>query len=586
MIPELGFLFGENLQLNLVRNMQPTRITEELPGMDPNQEPVDVVMVTECGYPYVKGGVGGVVHQTLKGLPEKTFGVIHLAWDSKTTGTTRYEIPPNVKWIENIYLSPDESALVARQINVKIPWRRSERIRNAALASLFFDLIDDAMNGEYASLIDAYWRYMNPATRTADLWQMTGSREFLVEFESRLANLGLPLTATFWLMENFLSITRNLCGRIYPVGRVYHSQTQLYAGLVAALGAMQHGREMILTEHGLNVRDSIHYIRTTGPQNKFHEDPCKSAWISWFRGLGRFVYGQATVATYQYQRNVDEAISLGLQNAKVEMISNGIVPEDFSAARKRREESNALLCFDPDEGHLWRLAYVGRMIPAKGIMDLIEAAGILMSDGKIRFALEFIGPDEGADEFLSECKKRITALGLEGAAHFMGTADLTQAFGGVDIMILPSHAEALPIVLLEAMASSVPVVATDVGSIKQVIHDPVVCRVESGDSIGPAGLIVPSMNPAALADAITRLAMDKKLYESCCKNGPLRVEQNHRAENIMRQYLALYQCAAERQKEVYSGREVARLAASNNQINPKAAAAKTMLLNNSKVSSI
>ena len=554
--------------------------------MDPNQEPVDVVMVTECGYPYVKGGVGGVVHQTLKGLPEQTFGVIHLAWDRKTTDTTRYEIPRNVKWIENIYLSPEESAPIGRQVNVKAPWRRSERVRNATMASLFFDWIDDAINGEYESLIDAYWRYMNPATRSADLWQIARSREFLVEFESRLAKLGLPLTTTFWLMENFLSISRNLCGRIYPAGRVYHSQTQLYAGLVAALGAMQHGREMILTEHALNIRDSIHYIRTTGPQNKFHEDPCKSAWISWFRGLGRFVYGQATVATYQYQRNVDEAISLGLQNAKVEMISNGIVPEDFAAARKQRDEVNTHRSFDPVEGHLWRLAYVGRMIPAKGIMDLIEAAGILTSEGKVRFALEFIGPDEGADEFLTECKKRITALGLNETAHFMGTADLTHAFGGVDIMILPSHAEALPIVLLEAMASSVPVVATDVGSITQVIHDPVVCRGGSDDRIGQAGLIVPPMNPVALANAITRLAMDRELYETCCKNGPLRVTQNHRADNIMRQYLSLYQCAAEHQKEVYSGREVARLADSNNQINPKAAEANTMLLNNSKVSSI
>lgn len=592
MIPELGFFVRQNLQLNLVRNVQPNQLTEELPGMDPNQESVDVVMVTECGFPYVKGGVGGVVNQTLRGLPETTFGVIHLAWNKKTTDARRYEIPPNVKWIQDIYLSPEESDHAPRRINFRFPFRKSERIRNASLALRFFEWIDEAMKGNYAPIIDAYWRYMNPKTRTVDLWQMLRCPEFVMEFESRIADLGMPLTTTFWLMENFLSITRNLCGRIYPAGKVYHSQTQLYAGLVAALGAMQHGREMILTEHGLNVRDSIHYIREAGhgvPPKGRPGDPIKDAWVSWFCELGRFVYGQATFATYQYQRNVDEAVSLGLPRSKVEMISNGIVPEDFAAARKQRHVANTIRSAVLDEsrlGHLWRLAYVGRMIPAKGILDLIEAAGILFKQGDVRFALDFIGPAEGVDDFLAECRKTIAALGIEEIVSFTGTKDLTQAFGAVDIMILPSHAEALPIVLLEAMASSVPIVATDVGSIMQVIHDPVACEVEFRDSIGPAGLVVPSMNPVALAGAISHLVLNRDLYESCCENGPLRIAENHRAESVMQQYLKLYQSAAARQNAAYSGNEVARLAGSSIQITPRPAPTKAMMLNNSKVGSI
>ncbi|NBQ52017.1 MAG: DUF3492 domain-containing protein [Proteobacteria bacterium] len=591
LIPDLGFLVAQNLRLNLVRNVQPNQLTEESPGMGPNQEPVDVVMVTECGFPYVKGGVGGVVNQTLRSLPGTTFGVIHLAWNKNTTTATRYEIPANVKWVQDIYLSPEEGKAdhTPHATNSRIPWQRSERIHNASMASQFFDWIDAAMKGDYAPLIDAYSLYMNPLTRKANIWQMMLSPEFMVEFESRVARLGLPLTTTFWLLENFFSISRNLCGRIYPAGTVYHSQTQLYAGLVAALGAMQHGRKMILTEHGLNVRDSIHYIRMAGQQGAPEDrmdDPLKDVWVSWFLELGRFVYSQATFATYQYQRNVDEAISLGLPPSKVEMISNGIVPEDFAGARRHRDEANAVRPLDPKSAPLWRLAYVGRMIPAKGILDLVEAAAILFTQGQIRFTLDFIGPAEGADEFLSECKVAIAAHGLEGFVRFLGTKDLTQAFGEVDIMILPSHAEALPIVLLEAMASSVPVVATDVGSITQVIHDPVTGGKDSCGFIGAAGLIVPPKDPSALAGAISRLASDPDLYESCRKNGPLRVDENHRAEDIMQQYLELYQCAAERQNVPYSGSAVARLAGSSSQNTPKAAAATAMRLNISKVRSI
>ena len=271
------------------------------------------------------------------------------------------------------------------------------------------------------------------------------------------------------------------------------------------------------------------------------------------------------------------------------MISNGIVPEDFATARRERHEANTIRSAVIDErrlGHPWRLAYVGRMIPAKGILDLIEAAGILFKQGEVRFALDFIGPAEGVDDFLAECRTNIAALGIEEIVSFTGTKDLTQAFGAVDIMILPSHAEALPIVLLEAMASSVPIVATDVGSIMQVIHDPVVCEGEFRDSIGPAGLVVPPMNPVALADAISHLVLNRELYESCCENGPLRIVQNHRAEDIMRQYLELYQSVAERQNAAYSGNEVARLAGSSTQITPRAAATKVMMLNNSNVGSI
>ncbi|NDE18163.1 DUF3492 domain-containing protein, partial [bacterium] len=395
-------------------------------------------------------------------------------------------IPANLSWIKNIYLEP-------RRRNAS--WRgepfagwihRAFRgSRSPADLRTVMDAIDAATQGNYDGVRRMYRDYLNPRTRIHDLRRILRSRQAMLAFEARYGSLGMSLTRTFWLFDNFLSILTMLATEVYPDGAIYHAQTQLYAGLVAAMAATQNGRPMVLTEHGLNIRDSLAFI-TDSDLHPIEKD----AWKAWFRHIGRIVYEEAVFTTYQFERNA------------------------------RESESNGL-------------------------------------DPRLTDVIEFTGP-----------------------------RNLSEALGGVDILVLPTHTDALPIVLLEAMASSVPVVATDVGAIMEVIANPAVNPADPSHSVGPAGIVVPPRIPVLLATAIKDLVTDTRLYDACRRNGPERIEINHRADKIMAQYQELYQEATRRQNTGYCGNDPTRLAkdASNGAVMP--ADTSKIKLNDSKVISM
>jgi glycosyltransferase involved in cell wall biosynthesis len=532
--------------------------------MAKDQEIVDVVIIGEGAFPYVRGGVSGVMNQMFRGLPDLTFGVIAIAWDRKDTGRVRYEIPPNVLWVKDIYLSPEE---LTGSTRIQRTMERIQRAlapclcvpkENTSLAQGLFKDLRAAVTGDYSGLMHIYRDLLDPGTRLYSPGRVFRSSEFLIEFEEHCARGSIPLAEAFWVWTNFISaVTRIACQRL-PDARVYHAHTQLYAGLAAAVAAIQNDRPFVLTEHSLNIRDSVNFVaRSDMRESK------KALWDAWFRHLGRFVYSQVDDATYQFERNVIEASELGLDRGKVTMISNGISMADFARARARRDTE---IMERKERGWNripWRLAYIGRIVEAKGILDLIEAVRTLKNLGQFPFHLQLVGPHEGSQSFVRRCGRMIRRLGLEDHVSFPGTLDLTEALGEIDMMILPSHADALPIVMLEAMASSVPVIATDVGAIDEVLRGPVYDHRESHDhsrEVGAAGIVIPPHSPGSIADAIARLAGDMAFYESCKRDGPRRIEVNHLAEDIMGKYVNLYKRACFRQKKRYSGKEVTRRA--------------------------
>jgi len=537
---------------------------------------VDVVIVTECSFPYVKGGVGGVINQMITGLPDTKFGLIHLAWDETATRDRKYQIPANLSWIKNIYLEP-------RRRNAS--WRgepfagwihRALRgSRSPADLRTVMDAIDAATQGNYDGVRRMYRDYLNPRTRIDDLRRILRSRQAMLAFEARYGSLGISLTRTFWLFDNFMSILTMLATEDYPDGTIYHAQTQLYAGLVAAMAATQNRRPMVLTEHGLNIRDSLAFIT----ESNLHPIE-KDTWKAWFRHIGRIVYEESAFATYQFERNARDSTSHGLDPRTVRMISNGINLDEFAQARQQNTTKRLF----PER--VWTIAYAGRIVEAKGILDLIEAIEILKKKTNIKFRVQIIGPSDGSEAFLSRCQKITKERELTGIITFTGPRNLSEALGGVDILVLPTHTDALPIVLLEAMASSVPVVATDVGAIMEVITNPVVNSADPSHPVGPAGIVIPPRIPTLLAKAIKDLVTDTRLYDACRQNGPERIEINHRADKIMAQYQELYQEATRRQNTGYCGNDPTRLAkdASNGATMP--ADTSKIKLNDSKVISM
>jgi glycosyltransferase involved in cell wall biosynthesis len=134
------------------------------------------------------------------------------------------------------------------------------------------------------------------------------------------------------------------------------------------------------------------------------------------------------------------------------------------------------------------LLFVGRLVGVKGLFVLLEALARL-GRGDLRLALIGDGPDRGALE--AEAGR----LGIE--ARFLGyrsQSEVADALRGADALVLPSFAEGVPVVLMEAGASGLPVVATRVAGVEELVRD------------GESGIVVPPGDAAALAGALERLA--------------------------------------------------------------------------------
>jgi glycosyltransferase involved in cell wall biosynthesis len=132
------------------------------------------------------------------------------------------------------------------------------------------------------------------------------------------------------------------------------------------------------------------------------------------------------------------------------------------------------------------LGVIGRLSPEKGIDILLQAVSLLPSG-----AVSLVIAGEGLARASLEQQAR--RLGIGPHVHFVGTVeDVGSLYPQLDLVVVPSRSEGLPNVLLEALSADIPVVATAVGAIPEVLTDKA------------AGQVVPPCDAQALADAIMR----------------------------------------------------------------------------------
>jgi glycosyltransferase involved in cell wall biosynthesis len=186
------------------------------------------------------------------------------------------------------------------------------------------------------------------------------------------------------------------------------------------------------------------------------------------------------------QRMAEGLRESGFRPTMVTCIHNGVDVRQVRATRSR-DEVRRELQIDP---HVLLIGTAGRLSPVKGQAGLLRAgARILRSGHQARFLIVGDGP------LGSQLLSVATELRIDHACHFLGArADVFDIMAAMDIFVLPSLNEGIPMALLEAMALGTPVVGAAVGGIPEVIQH----RVN--------GLLVPSGDDQGLADACLELA--------------------------------------------------------------------------------
>jgi len=173
------------------------------------------------------------------------------------------------------------------------------------------------------------------------------------------------------------------------------------------------------------------------------------------------------------------------------------------------------------ENRPFTLLSVGRLTSAKGQRVLVDAAAQLAAVGKaFRLIIVGTGPDE------TELHRAVEAGGLSGYVEFTGALNQREVldwYARADTFVLPSFAEGVPVVLMEAMACGIPCVTTRITGIPELIRD------------GRDGLLVTPSDSQELAAALARLMDDTELRDRLAREGRERVREHYNlARNVDR----------------------------------------------------
>jgi len=212
--------------------------------------------------------------------------------------------------------------------------------------------------------------------------------------------------------------------------------------------------------------------------------------------------------------------------SKLRLLGNGVDLTRFQADSEQRREVREELGLA--EGQI-AVGLVARLVEEKGVPELIEAAERLDD----RYVVLIIGPKdhEKSDAVSEDLLARAEANGV----RFLGMrSDVDRIYKGLDLFVLPSHREGFPRAAMEAAASGLPVIATDIRGCRQVVED------------GVNGFLFPVRDVDALASAITKVGNDPELRSAMAAASVERARDHFDERQIVIRVMGSYAEVAER----------------------------------------
>jgi glycosyltransferase involved in cell wall biosynthesis len=276
--------------------------------------------------------------------------------------------------------------------------------------------------------------------------------------------LGIPYSIpTVTSLETFLKAVKS--------SKIIHAHGHPYlTSLIAAKLAKRYSKPFVLTQHNTfieydSIFDNIERLNDLA--------------------VGKETLKEADKIITVSNATKDYVLSLGAKPEKVTVLHNGVDLARFRPLAGKREEMRRKLGISQNS---IVVLTVRRLVYKNGIDTLIESANIAVKKNpKIVFLVVGKGPD------LNNVQMRIEQLGIENNFRFTGFVkdeDLPFYYNAADFFALPSKSgEGLPLVALEAMACGLPVIATDVGGISEILME-------------DYGKLVPPNQPELLAKAV------------------------------------------------------------------------------------
>lgn len=296
--------------------------------------------------------------------------------------------------------------------------------------------------------------------------------------------------------QRFSRLVRKL-GRFQ--GHIVHTHLT-YSNILGTLAAKINGIPVVNTLHGLISDDATHSTKVSLE----------------FKILNYFSHRVIAVGG-----KVAECHQRYMPRQRIANVPNAIYKISPISLQQREWVRNEIMA----DAHETLILSLGRLTEEKGYSDLLSAFKKVRSE-RPDCALAIIGDDSGP--YASVIKAELMRLGLEGHAFLLPPrGEIHALLGAADIYVCSSHSEGLPLSLLEAMSAGLPVIATAVGAIPEVINQ-------------NNGTLVPSENAGALAEAILRVLSEPKIGATKALEAQKTVAQLFDVGTWFRRLLEIY----------------------------------------------
>lgn len=477
----------------------PARLTED--GLDRRPR---ILVTTEGTYPFVLGGVSSWCHQLFDQIRDLDWVVLPLL--SGTAVSSRlFEPLPHVTVCRPVELWSLERPRRVASTPVDTALRGwMEDLPSALLRGMVaWDADVDAL---LATLVRCHEHpaLVRLAFRSRPAWQRFGDtlHELLATDPAQLerpldhldaANL---YQAMYWVARTATAPT--------PVCDVVHVTAAGWAAIPAAVHRAVHGTPVLLTEHGLYLRESyLGAVLDAAPSGE------RFIRTRVARGLVRLSYATSDRIAPVSDFNASWELGNGVPEPRIGVIPNGVpVPRPTPLPGTATVVS------------------VGRIDPLKDVMTMLRvAAEVVRRRPDVVF--HHHGPvSPGHEDYARACRLLHEQLGLGERFRFLGpTREPDAAVRNGDVALLTSLSEGMPLAVLEAMAQARPVVATAVGGVPELVQG--------------CGLLAPPGHVERLAAAVCTLLDRPALAQVLGLRGHARVARRFRSDAQITAYRTL-----------------------------------------------
>jgi polysaccharide biosynthesis protein PelF len=462
-------------------------------------ENLKVLLTTEGTYPFHQGGVSTWCEILVNKLKDVDFIIYSVLMDPFVT--QKFKLPENTK-LQKIPLwgteEPSEHLHTPFSQTYLAKKRTNAKAVNELFLPLFKDMICEIVSLEknplkFGQTLHALYQYFQKyefkmSFKSEIIWN--AYKQTMKETVDNPKNR-FPQPDIYCLIQSLGWIYRffNILNTPVPKVDVSHASAAAFCGIPCVIAKIEHKTPFLLTEHGVYLREQ--YLSLS---KRDYSSFLNTFLIRMIHSVTSMNYAYANLVSPVCHYNTRWERKFDVKPHNIEVIYNGVDPRIFKEA--------SLIKSGP-----LTVVTVARIDPIKDILSLIRSASIVKKEiPKVKYV---VYGSVSVPEYYEECLVLREQLGLQETFIFAGhTSNMAAAYQSGDVIVLSSISEAFPYSVVEAMMTAKPVIATDVGGIKEALSD--------------TGILVTPFDVNSLATSTIKLLLNPELRQSMGKDAKER----------------------------------------------------------------